>query len=73
MHVLRRESLNTHSEEHLMPCDCLPLTNELIHWPDPFSQSIQGSSNSLIKHQHKRYSNNYTKLCCGLNLILVQN
>ena len=52
MHVLQQESLSTHSEEHLKPRDCLLLINELIHWPDPFSQSNQGNSNNLIKQQN---------------------
>ena len=39
MHEQQQESQSTHSEGRLMPYYCLPLINELIHWPDPFLQS----------------------------------
>ena len=48
MHELRQESPSTHSKEHLKPWYCPLLTDELIHWLGPFSQSTVYQNNTTV-------------------------
>lgn len=52
---LQQGSLSTHSGEHLMPCDCLPLINELSRWLDPFLLSKNDNDKTFNFAGHQQW------------------